>query len=134
MNSKTLKVSTGMVCLITLFIGLLISAFLTARNLPDSSSPEFWTEFFTGTGTQFILYGFPYVLFASLLRKSDTTRNLVMGAIITIALGLIMIAISVTAQTAIRPEDVPIFDSSIVIVFIQLVSIIILASLQNPKH
>lgn len=120
MQYGTLKLSTNTIRLATLIFGLLLSALLTSHDLPGSSSPEFWTELFTGTGTLFVLYTIPYILFTALTSKLQSSPGLVIGAAAIVALSTGIVISTFTSTAAVRPEDVPIFDFRILIVAIQI--------------
>jgi drug/metabolite transporter (DMT)-like permease len=129
MNSKTLKPTSSIVRAVTLTVGLILSAFLTAHNLPNGSNPDFWTELLTGSGTVFVLYGIPYVLFTLLLRKIKSSRHLLLGAIAVLVLGFIMTIMTLTTNEAVLPEDAPIFDPRVVLVIIQISITVVLAGI-----
>lgn len=120
MNYKNLEITPAKIRWTTLIIGLLIAAFLMARNLPSSSSPEFWTELTTGTGIQFVLYGIPYVLFAILLRKARASQSLTIGAVVILVLGIAIIAMTAAPKGPVRPENVSMFDPSVALVALQI--------------
>lgn len=120
MQYGTLKLSSNTIRLATLIFGLLLSALLTSHDLPNSSSPEFWTELSTGTGTLFVLYAVPYILFTVLTSKLKSSRGLVIVAAAMAALSAGMVISTFTSKAAVRPEDVPIFDFRILIVATQI--------------
>lgn len=128
MRHGALKLNTNTIRLATLILGFLLSALLTSHDLPSSSSPEFWTELFTGTGTLLVLYAIPYILFTALTSKLKSSRGLVVGAAVIVALSVGMVISIVTSNATVRPEDVPIFNLRILIIAIQIALALVVPS------
>lgn len=117
----------------TLALGLVMAAFLTANLLSGSStSTEFWTELFTGSGLAFLFYSFPYILFVLLTRKVVSRRKFGVGAIIILFLSLVSVTEAVIAKGTLRPEDISIIDLNAYLNILQVCVAVWLAGV--PKN
>lgn len=129
MQYGTSKLSSNTIRFTTLIFGVLLSALLTSHDLPSSSSPEFQAELLTGTGTLFVLYTVPYILFTALTSKLKSSRGLVVTVAAIIALSAGMVISAFTSNAVVRPEDVPIFDFRVLIVAIQIALAVVAPSI-----
>jgi hypothetical protein len=106
-----------------LVVGAVLAVAQTCILLSASrSTAEFQTELLTGTGWLFFVFLAPYVVLALIMCEVTLRSRLVIGAGSTLALGIAMLAYSVTSGGhPISPIDVQMFDPMLLIVGLQII-------------